>query len=216
VNEQPIARCPLRILVAVVILALALGAVFAFRGAGRWLVREDALAPTDAIVVLSGSMPARAEQAGYIFHLGLAPEIWITHPESPSESLAAMGIRYFGEDDYSEAVLIRQGVPQTDIHILPDTIVNTQEEIVEIAASLRADKKTSVIIITSPPHTRRVRVLWNKLAGRDLRAIVRGAPEDPFDADHWWGNTADALAVSREIMGLLNAWTGLHVRRRPA
>ena len=161
-------------------------------------------------------MPARAEQAGYIFHLGYAPEIWITHPARPAEDLAAMGIRYFGEDDYSQAILIRQGVPQTSIHILPEAILDTEEEIMEIAARMREEKKTSVIIVTSLPHTRRVRVLWNKLAGGDLRAIVRGAPQDNFDADHWWGNTADALAVMREIMGLLNAWTGLHVRPRPS
>jgi uncharacterized SAM-binding protein YcdF (DUF218 family) len=198
------------------LLFVVVAAVLAFRGVGRWLIREDALAPADAIVVLSGRMPARAEQAGYIFHLGLAPEVWITHPDNPSEDLAAMGIRYFGEDDYSQAILIRQGVPQTSIHILPDSITDTEQEIYEIAGHMREEKKNTVIIVTSLPHTRRVRVLWNKLAGSDLRAVVRGAPEDSFDADHWWRNTVDALAVTREIMGLANAWTGLRVRPRPS
>jgi len=205
-----------RLAAAVVLLVCAIGAVPAFRGAGRWLIREDPAGPADAIVVLSGGMPARAEQAGYIFRLGYAPEVWITHPHSPAESLAAMDIRYFGEDDYSQAILIREGVPQTSVQTLPDAVANTEEEITEIAARMREEKKTSVIIVTSPPHTRRVRVLWNKLAGDGLRAIVRGAPEASFDADRWWSNTADAFSVVREFMGLLNAWTGLHVRPRPA
>ena len=205
-----------RLLAAVVLLALAVAAVLAFRGVGRWLIRQDAVGPADVIVVLSGRMPARAEQAGYIYHLGYAPEIWITHPANPAEDLAAMGIRYFGEDDYSQAILIRQGVPQTSVHILPDSILDTEEEITEIVSRMRDEKKKTAIIVTSPEHTRRVRVLWNKLAGGDLRAIVRSAPQDNFDADHWWANTADALSVVREIMGLLNSWTGLHVRPRPS
>jgi hypothetical protein len=54
--------------------------------------------------------------------------------------------------------------------------------------------------------------LWRHLAGEDLRAIVRAAPEDPFDADHWWRNTRDALSVVRELLGLMNVWAGLPVR----
>jgi uncharacterized SAM-binding protein YcdF (DUF218 family) len=203
-----------RIVAAVVVLAVAAGAVLAFRGAGRWLIREDPVAHADVIAVLSGGVPARAEQAGTIFRQGNAPQVWVTHPENPSERLAAMGIRYLGEDDYSQAILIHEGAPQSSVHILPDAILNTEEEIMEIVERMRADKKNTVIIVTSPEHTRRVRVLWNKLAGSDLRAIVRSAQQDPFDAAHWWRTTADALAVTREILGLLNAWTGLHVRAR--
>jgi hypothetical protein len=57
-----------------------------------------------------------------------------------------------------------------------------------------------------------VKALWKKLAGENLVAIVRGAPDDPFDADHWWRDTHDALSVVREVLGLLNVWSGLPVR----
>jgi hypothetical protein len=79
---------------------------------------------------------------------------------------------------------------------------------------MRRERKTTVMIVTSAQHTRRVRVLWRKLAGSDLHLIVRAAPQDSFDADHWWRNTHDALSVVREILGLLNAWTGLPVLPR--
>lgn len=42
--------------------------------------------------------------------------------------------------------------------------------------------------------------------------IVRAAPDDPFDADRWWRNMQDVLAVMRESLGLLNVWAGLPVR----
>jgi hypothetical protein len=57
-----------------------------------------------------------------------------------------------------------------------------------------------------------VRTLWHKLAGKQQQAIVRAAENDSFDSAHWWRHTKDALAVVREYLGLLNAWTGLHVR----
>jgi hypothetical protein len=43
-------------------------------------------------------------------------------------------------------------------------------------------------------------------------AIVRYTPDDPFQPDRWWRNTADAMAVSREWFGLLNAWSGFPVK----
>jgi uncharacterized SAM-binding protein YcdF (DUF218 family) len=187
-------------------------AFVAVRGAGRWLVREDPLASADEIMVLSGSMPARAEEAASIFRQGYAHEIWVSRPVSPREELEAMGIHYLGEEDFNRAVLVREGVPDADVRVFPQPIVNTEEEIEEISGQMRRDGKASALIVTSPQHTRRVRALWRKIAGSDLRLIVRAAPQDPFDADHWWRTTHDTLAVVREILGLLNVWTGLPVR----
>jgi uncharacterized SAM-binding protein YcdF (DUF218 family) len=199
-----------------VILALIIVAIFAFRGAGRWLVREDALRPAGAIVVLSGSMPERAEEAGRIFRLGYAHEVWITHPENPSQALAAMDIHFVTEDDYNREVLIHEGVPGANIETLPGTIIDTEQEIAEIVREMRRDGITTAIIVTSPPHTRRVHALWRELAPRDFHIVVRAAYEDPFDANHWWRNTHDALAVTREMLGLLNAWAGLPIRPHSA
>jgi uncharacterized SAM-binding protein YcdF (DUF218 family) len=201
-------RRSFRIACVIVLAFLCATAFVAFRGAGRWLIREDPLAAADEIVVLSGSMPARAEQAGKIFRMGYAREIWVSRPESPREVLESEGIPFQGEEDYSRAVLLHDGVPEADLHVFPQSIVDTRQEVEEISAQMRHDGKTSVIIVTSPPHTRRVRALWTKEAGTGLRLIVRAAPEDSFDADHWWRNTRDTFAVVREVMGLLNAWLG--------
>ena len=211
---------PRHILRAIVLfaalLALVAAAVAAFRATGRWLVRPDPLAPADVIVVLSGGMPARAEEAGGIFQMGYSHEVWITRPVSPVDELAQMGISYAGEEDYSREVLIHEGVPAQAIRILPEPIVDTQQEVEEISREARAEGDRSVMIVTSPQHTRRVKALWRKLAGENPQLIVRGAPRDGFDADHWWRNTRDAFSVVRELMGLLNAWTGLRVHPHSA
>jgi uncharacterized SAM-binding protein YcdF (DUF218 family) len=159
-------------------------------------------------------MPYRAEEAGRLFKMGKAPEVWVSRPENPAAELQKFGIQFVGEEEYGRDVLVRQGVPEPSVHIFPDPIVNTEQEVSEIARELRKAGKTKVIIVTSPQHTRRVKTLWKRLAGRELQAIVRAAFEDPFDADHWWRNTRDTSAVIREMMGLVNVWTGLTVRPR--
>lgn len=205
-------RSSARITALVIVLALLLAATFAFRSAGRWLVREDALGSADVIVVLSGAMPMRAEEAGRIFQMGDAREVWVTRVQSPATELQSLGIAYTSEAEYSREVLIREGVPDADVQILPNTIIDTEQEVREVSREMREKGLTSAIIVTSPAHTRRVRTLWRKLASPNQRLIVRAAYEDPFDANHWWRNTHDAFSVVREMMGLLNAWMGLPVR----
>lgn len=205
-------RFSLRIAALIVLLALCAAGVFAFRGVGRWLIREDALAPADAIAVLSGSMPWRAEEAARIYRLGDAREVWVTQPAAPRDELASMGIQYLGEDHFSREVLVHSGVPEAAVRVLPEPIVDTQDEVEEIASEMRREGKASVIVVTSPQHTRRVRTLWRKLVGENPRAIVRAARQDPFDADHWWHSTRDTFSVVRELMGLTNAWLGFPVR----
>jgi uncharacterized SAM-binding protein YcdF (DUF218 family) len=205
-------RRRLNIFILAMGLLLAVIGVVAFRDAGRWLVREDPAGKADVIVVLSGGLPFRAEGAAGIFKSGYAPAVWVSRPAGPQEELAVLGIHFVGEEEYNREILVHEGVPDSAIRIFPDTIANTQDEVEEIARDARRDRMHSVIIVTSPQHTRRVKALWRKLVGDDPRLIVRAAPGDPFDADHWWRNTQDVLAVVRESLGLLNVWSGLPVR----
>jgi uncharacterized SAM-binding protein YcdF (DUF218 family) len=184
-------------------------AVLLLLNVGRWLVREDPLAKAQAIVVLSGRLPIRALAAGQLYRQGYAPEIWLTHPTEPTASLAALDIAADGEDAYNTRVLLHEGVPLQAIHVLPNPIVNTVDELTEIAAALPADKSGTVIIVTTKAHTRRVRALWRHIVASRGRAIVRAAPNDPFDPAHWWRTSGDALDVVRECLGLLNGWSGL-------
>jgi uncharacterized SAM-binding protein YcdF (DUF218 family) len=189
------------------LLLLALLAAFCVWHVGRWLVVQDALQKAQAIVVLSGRMPVRALGAADLYRRGWAPQVWLTKSAEPGRTLAELNIPYEGEEFYNTQVLVHQGVPADAIHVLANPIVDTADEIAEIAARLPADGTGGVIIVTSKVHTRRVRVLWRRL-GRG-RAIVRAADEDPFEPDRWWRTSGEALDVVRECLGLLNAWAGL-------
>jgi uncharacterized SAM-binding protein YcdF (DUF218 family) len=197
-----------------VILVLALS-FFAVRNAGHWLIREDTLGRADVIVVLSGGLPYRAQGAADLYRAGYAPEVWVSYPTGPQQQLSELGIHFVGDEEYNREILIREGVPEGNVAIFPDEIIDTEQEVEEIAREMRKTGKHTAIIVTSPEHTRRVRALWNSLVGEEPKAIVRAAPADPFDAAHWWRNTRDSLAVVRELLGLMNVWFGLPVRPQP-
>jgi hypothetical protein len=197
-----------RALLLTVIIGLV-AAVIVFLGVGRWLIVEDPLEKAHAIVVLSGRMPMRAQEAARLYNAGYAPQVWLTRAVEPSASLQEMHIAYIGEDFFNSQVLMHEGVPSNAIRVLEQPINNTADEITVIASELAREGDGGVIIVTTKAHTRRVRALWKELSGGRGRAIVRAASTDTFAADHWWRSTGDLLEVVREVLGLLNAWAGL-------
>lgn len=195
------------------ILAAILGiGVIMFFGVGRWLVVEDNLEKTQAILVLSGRMPLRAIEAARLYHGGYAAEVWLTRPSEPAAALQTMHIAYLGEDFFNSRILMHEGVPSAAIRVLEPPIANTVDELRAAAAELDRTQASTVIIVTTKAHTRRVRTLWQEVSGGRRRAIVRAPADDPFEPGRWWRTTGDALDVVREVLGLLNAWAGLPMR----
>jgi uncharacterized SAM-binding protein YcdF (DUF218 family) len=190
-------------------LLFLLAAALCFFNVGAWLVVEDPLEHAQAIVVLSGRMPMRALEAAKLYRAGYAPEVWLTRSNEPAKSLQAMGVEYYGEEYYNSKILVHEGVPAAAIRVLEPAIVNTADEIATIKAALNATPQHTAILVTTKPHTRRVRALWRAVKPDATRAIVRATTFDPYDGRHWWRTTRDALDVVREVLGLLNAWAGL-------
>ena len=195
-----------------IIVVLAGAVATLFLTIGNWLVVEDPLVHADVIVILSGRLPERAVEAARVYHAGYADQVWISPPTSPVDDLKAMKIAYLGEDFYNEKVLIAKGVPPDSIRILEHADANTEEEVRQIAQELHNMDLHSAIIVTSKPHTRRVRTIWRKLVGSELRMIVRHPNDDLYDGSHWWRHTRDGLDVVRETLGLFNAWAGFPLR----
>lgn len=181
---------------------------------GRWLVVADSLEHAQAIVVFGGGLPFRAMEAAELYRQGWAPKVWITRTKPTFEEIALMqfGVVPVREETYNREVLERLGVPGGDILSLERGVRNTFEEVELVAGELKKMGGGRVILVTSKPHTRRVRTIWRKVVGDSPRAIVRYAASEPYESIRWWGNTRDALAVVREMLGLMNAWAGFPVQ----
>lgn len=206
-SRNRVARIPLAILTATIAATLIV-----FFGIGRWLLIEDPLEKAQAIVVLSGRVPTRAIEAARLYRAGYAQQIWLTRPTEPAKSLESLHVAYISEDFYNTRVLMHEGVPENAIRVLSPSIDNTANEIKAVAAELGRQGGSSVILVTTKAHTRRVRTLWHRLARPGAHAMVRAAQDDGFQPGRWWRTSGDALDVVREVLGLLNAWAGLPLR----
>lgn len=183
-------------------------------GLGHWLVTSDPLEPARAIVVLGGHVPFRAMEAARLYRAQWGREVWLTRGVVLDEvvALERLGIETIGEDEYNRYVLERTGVPSDAIRVLSPRVRNTADEVRLIAGEVRRIGGDRVILVTSKAHSRRVRATWRALVGAIPRALVRYPPEDPYNPDRWWRRTRDALIVAREVLGLLNVWTGFPVQ----
>jgi DUF218 domain-containing protein len=197
----------------IVLFLLAVGVFF---HAGTWLVREDPLQKAQVVVVLSGGLPERALAAAEVFKTSGAREVWLTRPLQPGAAMQRLRLPYAGEEQYSRMVLIDRGVPPAAIRILARQINNTADELKAVFDELNSQPDTTVVVVTSKAHTRRIRAIWNVVSRGSKRGnlLVRAAPQDGFDAEHWWRSTNDALSLVREYLGLLNAWVGLPIQHR--
>jgi len=201
-------------LVFAAILTALIVAFGAFANAGHWLLVDDPLQLSRAVVVFGGQVPFRAMEAAKIYKQGFAREVWLTEGGYTEEdaALEELGIERTPDHVYSRRVLEREGVPAEAIRILSGHNSNTADEVRLVSRQMQAAGGDRVILVTSKSHSRRVKVLWHSLAGDHHQASVRYATRDPFQPARWWLNTADAMSVSREWFGLLNAWVGFPVK----
>ena len=201
---------------ALVFLVSACGLLFAFRDLGHWLELDEPLRPAAAIVVLGGGFPFRAIEAATLYRNAWAKEVWLTpgKADKGDAALAAIGFTTTAEYESSRAVLEKLGVPPANIRIIPIPVENTVAELRAIRDYAQNRSPGPVILVSSRSHTRRVRVIWNRVTPANRIAIVRYTPEDPFDAARWWHTTSDAIAAFREAFGIVNAWAGFPMAPR--
>ena len=62
-------------------------------------------------------------------------------------------------------------MPAAAIHLLPEGVQNTVQEVQLIGRELRNTGDNRVILVTSRPHTRRLRATWRVLVGDTPQAV---------------------------------------------
>ena len=187
-------------------LALALGVWHAplLRAMGTWLRVEDRLERADAIVVLAGGTPRREATAATLWKEGWAAHIIISRPlERPDlRELIDLGIRRFDLQGESRKALEAYGVPADQIIAIPDISRTTEPELALVRDAANARGYRRLILVSSPEHTRRVKIIWSRQASGGPEAIVVPARE-PFPFESWWRNRRAAESVLHEYLGHL-------------
>jgi hypothetical protein len=183
---------------------------------GYWLVLDEPLQRSAAVVVMGGGFPYRPEKAAELYREGWAKEVWLTQgsKNDRDRDLEAFGMPVTAEHESGRWLLEKLGVPKGSIKTLPEPVDNTLTELRAVERFAESGGGGPLIIVTSKQHTRRVRVIWNAISDDKLRISVRSTPREVYDTAHWWRTTTDALATFREVFGIANAWAGFPVAPR--
>jgi uncharacterized SAM-binding protein YcdF (DUF218 family) len=180
--------------------------------AGRYLVAEDALERSDAIVVLAGPRAERWLEAAELFRAGWAPRIILSpgRPERAEVHLREIGIRFPAEVELARDALIQMKVPADAVTILPGSLDNTAQEAAAAREAIASAPWGRIIVVTSKYHTRRTGFAFARaFRGTRTRVLVRASRYDYVTPERWWADRADVRYVTSELQKLLAYRLGL-------
>jgi uncharacterized SAM-binding protein YcdF (DUF218 family) len=205
-------RLAVAALLAAALLVLAAAAHRpALRLVGRALIVEDALAPADAVVIMAGGIPTREATAAGLYRKGWAPLVVLSNDFTPDRirELIALGARRLDYQGEARLVLEKYGVPPAAIVLLATQVKTTEGELRHVAEAARARGWRRVILVTSPHHSRRARLVWTREASVGIEALIALATEDDVAGDGWWRKRRQAEAVLHEYLGLAAIYLGV-------
>lgn len=174
--------------------------------AGRFLVHEDPLEPSDLILVLAGARTERWLEAVDLYQEGLAPRVVVSpgHVDAIEADLHTRGIRYPREGELARDAMVASGVPAEAVAVLPEGVDNTAHEAAALLFNVNTDAVRRVIVVTSPYHTRRTRYAFRRaFAGTGVQVLVRGSRYSTSNPSRWWRRRDDLRFVLSELPKLV-------------
>ena len=157
------------------------------------LFRVDNPAPSDVLVVLLGNWSCRPLRAAELYHERIAPTVLMgTSTPIPYADL--------NETTLDRRVLIRAGVPDSAITVLPGIVTSTREEAFRVRDYLKTHPARRVTIVTTAFHTGRARWIFRRVlrgTGVDVRAASAADPR--YDEATWYTTAAGRAAYLQEV-----------------
>lgn len=192
-------RC-LKLLILLSLLAALVyfGHGFALDRAGRYLIVKDELRPADVIVVLGGEATERVEHGVKLFKEGWARKDRIVMTGGP---LVARHTWAALMKEHAEEL----GLPGKNI-LLVDRSRSTEEDAEFTRDLMLKHGYKSLILVTSPYHSRRASMYFRKVMGG--RVAVINSPAEPgwLRFEEWWKRRRDRDMVLNEFSKLIRLW----------
>ena len=173
---------------------------------GRYLVVQHPPAKSDLIVCMAGGDVERGLASADLFTKGLAPRIFIAREPIPDgfEILRQKGIAYPESVDLVTMIFKGLGVPESAVIRSDRPVESTFEEAETVAALVKDKKYRSLILVTSPTHSRRAWLTFRKaIPDKDFRITVMPTPYSKFRAEDWWKTRRYVREVILEYQKLI-------------
>jgi uncharacterized SAM-binding protein YcdF (DUF218 family) len=171
-----------------------------------WVIDEPAQR-ADAIIVLSDDnfYGDRATRAAELSRQQVAPVV----VASGRRLRPNAGIAELIEHD-----LVERGVPKEKVLRFAQDSSDTMDEAEALANLAKERHWSSVIVVTSNYHTRRVRYIFEKLFPAEIAVSIASARDSEFEPERWWEKRKSTALFAHEILGMLEAFWELHGRQR--
>lgn len=159
----------------------------------KWLLAPDPPAASDLMVVLAGGAGERTETALSLFRAGYAPAILVTS--------------FHGYPAHEIAFLQERGVPAAALIAPLRPARSTAEDAVAIEEIVRRRRVRSLLVVTSPYHCRRARlILTSALSGYGVHLTVTPSTSLYMNSSRWWESRQGWVTVPGEFPKLFLAW----------
>lgn len=182
--------------------------------AGHWLQNSDSPEPSDAMVVLCGDF-SRAAYAAELYTLGLAKKVYVgrAYRLRGERVLDRNMVAFPRHEEMYRALMRKKGVPAEAIEYYGDELQSTVQEAETLAAQL-GPGPGSLLVVTSPYHVRRARMIFKgAMPGWTIRVV--GTPGERIPAA-WWTEQESARIVLLEIPKTIFYLLGGRFRSSPA
>lgn len=182
-----------KIITAVALLSLVIFFTHAIMltWAGNQLFRKDQMKPTDAIVILAGEETERVEYGVQLFK-----EEW-----AKKDRIVLAGGPLVWKHSWASLMkehAIALGIDPKHI-LLEDQSRSTEEDALYTKQILKKHNIRSIILVTSPYHSRRAATIFERVMGSEIRVISAPAEKSWFSFHEWWKRRRDRAMVLNEF-----------------
>jgi uncharacterized SAM-binding protein YcdF (DUF218 family) len=191
-----------------VLLVLAVGA-----GVASWFAREsllrtianlwivsDQLSVADAVAVFGGGIDSRPFAAADYHRRGLVKKVLLANiGASRAERLGVV----MSHVNANRQVLIRLGVPESDIETFGSNLSNTRDEALALREWVERRGIRSIIVPAEIFSARRVRWTLRRVLGDQIIIHVPALEPAEYRRDDWWRHVRGLIEFQNEVIKYL-------------
>ena len=196
-----------RLATAIFLLAVLVGGVWLeraplLRGAADLWIVSDPVTKSDVVAVLGGGLETRPFVAAELYKKGLVNKVLVSQVAEP-RSTTMLGTP--GHSELNRMLLVKLGVPETDIEMFGQGNKNTMDEALALRDWAEQHRVSQIVVPTEIFAARRVRWIFHReFAQSSVRLEIPSfdAPGSYTRAE-WWKTDAGLIAFENEVLKYL-------------
>lgn len=171
--------------------------VMSFLNAGHFLA-APAQSPVkaDLLVTLGGDNGGRSDRVLELYRSGFGSRVLVTGPEGGHSRTRPAYLHWRAR------FLIDEGIPEQAL-LYDRRSTSSWEEAVNTLKLMQSMKLERVLVVSDPPHLRRLSWVWRKVfEGSGKEYVLVASNMEDWDAEHWWRRSLNAQFVFAEYVKL--------------